>query len=135
MRHNFGCGRLWLVEKKWGVYVKVTNMRCEFKFVYLILMLPKNFGDCLPTLENISSNNSVGNSCCMLIFVIVERVFLWYFLCVFLKLFCFVIYSVLIVVWMSDCWIYLQLFLICFLGFFFFFFLNRSLSYTLLYKS
>ena len=83
--------------------MKVTNMRFEFKVVYLILMVPKNFGGCLPTLENISSNKSVGNSCCMLIFVIVESVFLCYFWCVFLLLFCSVIYSVLIVVWMSDC--------------------------------
>ena len=71
MWHNFGHGRLWLVEKLKVVHVKVTNINCEFKIVYLILMLPKNFGNYLPTLENISSNNSVGNSCCMLIFVIV----------------------------------------------------------------
>ena len=51
--------------------MKVTKMICEFKFVYLILILPKNFGDYLSTLENISSNNYVGNSCCTLIFVIV----------------------------------------------------------------
>ena len=68
---QFGCDRLWLVEKKWRVYVKVTKINCEFKYVYLVLMLPKNFGDYLPKLENISSNNSIGNSCCMLIFVIV----------------------------------------------------------------
>ena len=125
MCHNFGCGWLWLVEKKWRVHVKVTNMRFEFKFVYLILMLPKNFGDCLSTLENISSNNYVGNSCCMLIFVIVESNFMIFLVCILL-LFCFVIYSVLIVVWMSDCWIYLQLFLIVF---FFFLVLNRSIEY------
>ena len=134
MCHNFGCGWLWLVGKKWRVHVKVTNMVFEFKVVYLILTMPKNFGDCLPTLENISSNKSVGNSCCMLIFVIVESVFLCYFWCVFFCCFFYVIYSVLNVVWMSDCWIYLQLFLIFFfLGFFFFW--NRSLSYILLYKS
>ena len=68
---QFGRGRLWLVEKKWRVHMKVTNISCEFKYVYLVLMLPKNFGDCLPKLENILSNNSIGNSCCMLIFVIV----------------------------------------------------------------
>ena len=93
-------------------------MRFEFKFVYLILMLPKNFGDCLSTLENISSNNYVGNSCCMLIFVIVESNFMIFLVCILL-LFCFVIYSVLIVVWMSDYWIYLQLLLINFIGFVF----------------
>ena len=130
MCQNFGCGWLWLVEKRWRVHVKVTNMGFEFKVVYLILMLPKNFGDCLPTLENIWINKSVGNSCCMLIFVIVESIFMLFLVCIFL-LFCFVICSVLIDVWMSDCWIYLQLLLSFFWGFFF----NRSLSYTLLYKS
>ena len=45
--------------------------------------------------------------------------FLWlwrvYFYAIFGVLFCYVSYSVLIVVWMSDCWIYLQLFLIVFI--------------------
>ena len=52
-------------------------------------VLPKNFGDCLPRLENILSNKSIGNSCCMLIFVIVVIVFLCYFWCVFFG--CFVL--------------------------------------------
>ena len=119
MCHNFGCDWLWLVEKKWGIHVKVTNMRFEFKGVYLTLMLPKNYGDCLPTLENISSNKSIGNSCCMLFFCDCgECIFMQFLVCIFL-LFCFVIYSVLIVVWMSDYWIYLQLLLINFIWFVF----------------
>ena len=43
-----------------------------------------------------------------------ECIFMLFLVCIFL-LVCFVIYSVLIVVWMSDCWIYLQLFLIVFI--------------------
>ena len=50
-----------------------------------------------------------------------ECIFMQFLVCIFL-LFCFVIYSVLIVVWMSDYWIYLQLWLINFVGVFFFFF-------------
>ena len=60
-----------VISREKIVNVKVIDISCEFKIVYLILMLPKNFGDYLPTLENISSNNYVGNSCCTLIFVIV----------------------------------------------------------------
>ena len=66
-----------------------------------------------------------------------ERIIMIFLVCIFL-LFCFVIYSVLIVVWMSDCWIYLQLFLIVF--FFFWieafhipFFINLK-SYIIEYK-
>ena len=66
-----------------------------------------------------------------------ESIIMIFLVCIFL-LFCFVIYSVLIVVWMSDCWIYLQLFLIVF--FFFWieafhipFFINLK-SYIIEYK-
>ena len=64
---------MWLIviSREKVVYVKVTDISCEFKILYLILMLPKIFGNCLPTLENISSNTFVGNSCSMLIFMIV----------------------------------------------------------------
>ena len=47
-----------------------------------------------------------------------ESIIMIFLVCIFL-LFCFVIYSVLIVVWMSDYWIYLQLLLINFIGFVF----------------
>ena len=47
-----------------------------------------------------------------------ECIFMQFLVCIFL-LFCFVIYNVLIVVWMSDYWIYLQLLLINFIGFVF----------------
>ena len=52
-----------------------------------------------------------------------ECIFMLFLVCIFL-LFCFVIYSVLIVVWMSDCWIYLQLLLIFFFWSFFFFWIE-----------
>ena len=62
-RTTIFCGTIMYAEivisREKIVHVKVIDISCEFKIVYLILMLPKNFGDYLPTLENILSNNPI----------------------------------------------------------------------------
>ena len=50
------CGRLWLIEKKLRVHVKVTDINCEFKFVFHLDYTPQStFTNWLRS-SNISNN-------------------------------------------------------------------------------